>query len=134
MNGWDQSTVLCIVLYFLYWSKDWFPLFLFMTVLGTVSHIFMLVATPESPKWLLTQNRRPEAIAALNRIARFNRSKNSIPEDATFEELYYFKNDDPNVSSVTAISQLNDLARPAIKDELRTLVKLVVIGSSVLCA
>lgn len=94
LNGWDQATVVVIVLYFMYWSKNWFPLFLGLTVLGAVCQCYMLVCVPESPKWLLTQKRRKDAIAALNRIAEANRSKNRIPLDAQFEELTSGRNDD----------------------------------------
>ena len=40
----------------------------------------------ESPKWLLLQGRREEAIKSLNFIAKVNRSPNRIPEDAMFVE------------------------------------------------
>jgi len=38
---------------FLVLEQNWFYLCFWMTVLGAVSHIFMLIFSPESPKWLL---------------------------------------------------------------------------------
>lgn len=87
LNSWDQSTVTFMIFYFLFVSKDWFGLFLVMTLLGGVAHCFMLACAPESPKWLLAQGRRQEAIAAFNHIARWNRSTKLIPQDATFVEM-----------------------------------------------
>lgn len=84
LNAWDTITLCFMTLYFLHWSKDWFPICFFMSVIGALAHVFMMVAAPENPRWLLSQGRREEAIAAFNRIAKFNRSKFSIPENATF--------------------------------------------------
>ena len=66
--------MLVLTMYFLYLDKNWFNLFLVLTVLGTASLLFMLLVAPENPKWLLAKGRRDEAISAFNKIASFNRS------------------------------------------------------------
>jgi hypothetical protein len=66
LNAWDNITLTLLTAYFLYWDKNWFNLFLFMTVLGIAALLFMILFAPENPKWLLTKGRREEAIDALN--------------------------------------------------------------------
>lgn len=83
MNCWDCLALTTITLYFMFVSKDWFPLMFAITVLGTASHLFMMIYAPESPKWLLSKGRHNECIQAINRIALFNRQK-VIPEDTEF--------------------------------------------------
>lgn len=87
LNAWDLSTITVMVCYFLFISKNWVWLFFPMTALGLASHCFMMVFSPESPKWLLAKGKREEAIAAFNTIARWNRSPNFLPKDATFDEI-----------------------------------------------
>ena len=82
LNAWDTITLTVTAIYFLYWNRNWFNLCLGMTILGAISHFYMLIYAPESPKWLLVQNRREDAIIAFNKIAEFNRSKNFIPQNA----------------------------------------------------
>lgn len=57
-----------------------------MSVLGAIAKLFMILYAPESPKWLLGQERREDAIMAFNTIAKMNGSNKFIPEDATFDE------------------------------------------------
>lgn len=86
LNAWDCLTLSIVTLYFLHVSKHWFQLCFWMSVLGTVSLLFMVFCAPESPKWLLTKGKRVEAIAAFNQIAKINRSGKTVPSDTTFEE------------------------------------------------
>jgi len=72
LGSFDCITVAVIPLYFLYVSKNWFPLYTLMLGLGTLSLIFMLTCGTESPKWLLAKGRREDAITEFNKIARFN--------------------------------------------------------------
>jgi len=62
LGSYDCITVAVIPVYFLYISKNWFPLYLLMLILGILSLIFMLFVATESPKWLLVKGRRDEAI------------------------------------------------------------------------
>jgi MFS family permease len=87
LGSFDCITVAIIPLYFLYVSKNWFPLYLLMLILGILSLAFMLFCATESPKWLLTKGRRKDAIAVFNKIAKINQCDRRIPEDATFSEF-----------------------------------------------
>ena len=51
-------------------------------LLQAVGVALYLILIPESPRWLLLQERQEEAIDCLNYIARFNGSKKRIPSDA----------------------------------------------------
>lgn len=42
---------------------------------------------PESPNWLMMNNRTKEAIESLNLIAKINGVEYRIPENATFKEM-----------------------------------------------
>jgi hypothetical protein len=53
INGWDMATIFVTCAYFQFVSRDWYGLYLFMTVLGTVSLLILVVFIPESPMWLL---------------------------------------------------------------------------------
>lgn len=57
-----------------------------MTSLGALSLAFMLLVSPDSPRWLLAKGRKEEAIAAFNKIAVLNGSPNRIPAEAVFVE------------------------------------------------
>lgn len=86
LNTWDTVTLTVLTLYFRYWNKNWFYLYFSLTVLGALSMLFMMVLAPESPKWLILQGRKKEAISAFNNIAKLNGSKERIEDDAIFEE------------------------------------------------
>jgi hypothetical protein len=87
LNAVDTITVTVATLYYLYWNKNWFNLCFWMTVIGGVSHFYMVIFAPESPKWLLVKNRRVEAVAAFNRIGKLNFTKRQLPSQATFIEF-----------------------------------------------
>lgn len=87
MNAFDTSTLAVTSVYFLFISRDWLYLYLFLAVLATICQITLLLVVPESPKWLLIKGKRNEAIAALNRIAVFNKTDYLIPNDAEFVEF-----------------------------------------------
>ena len=76
-----------VCFYFIFISKDWFPLIFTMTALATLAYLGIVFLLPESPIWLLKQGQVEDAIAAFNRIAKFNGSKNRIPDDAIFKEV-----------------------------------------------
>ena len=72
LNAIDSITLTISCLYYLYWNKNWYYLCFAFTLIGAVSHVFMILFAPESPKWLLANNRKPEAISAFNRIGKLN--------------------------------------------------------------
>ena len=72
LNAVDTITLTISTLYYLYWNKNWYYLCFTFTLIGTVSHLYMILFAPESPKWLLANNRKPEAISAFNRIGKLN--------------------------------------------------------------
>lgn len=72
-------TVIC--LYSLFISRNWFYLQLFMTSIGTLSFLIVLLLVPESPKWLLINGRKQEAVEALNKIAKINGVDSKIYDD-----------------------------------------------------
>ena len=56
-----------------------------MFMVHTVLVLIYILLAPESPRWLLINNKREEAISVLNYIGRFNCSKNRIDERAEFD-------------------------------------------------
>jgi hypothetical protein len=53
--------------------------------MGTLGCFAFFALIPESPRWLLLNNRREEAIKNFNFIAWFNGSDMRVPEDAIFD-------------------------------------------------
>ena len=51
-----------------------------------VTALMLVMILPESPRWLIINNRRTDTINTLNYIAKWNWSKRRIPKDAVFEE------------------------------------------------
>jgi Sugar (and other) transporter len=83
----DTITLTISTLFYLFLSKNWFYLCFGFTVVGAVSHFYMIVCAPESPKWLLAKNRRLEAVSAFNQIAKLNFTQKRLPSTATFTEF-----------------------------------------------
>jgi hypothetical protein len=105
LNAWDNITLTLLTVYFLYWDKNWFNLYLIMTVLGAAALLFMILVSPENPKWLLSKGKHMEAINALNKIAQLNGSKNRIEADAIFVE-YEECGDQRNMTVLAELSRL----------------------------
>jgi MFS family permease len=105
LNSWDSASLSFLTLYFLYWDKNWYGIFLFMTVMGLVALLFMIFVSPENPKWLLAKGRREEAICAFNKIASINGSVNKIESDAIFVEFEDCQ-DKKNMTLVEELSRL----------------------------
>ena len=74
-----------LCLYFMYVSKDWYPLNFYVLLLSYISFVLTFLC-PESPRWLLVNGRTKEAIEVLNYIALWNGNSQRIPEDAQFVE------------------------------------------------
>ena len=86
MTSNDAFTLACVCFYFLVISRNWFPLFMMMTVVGTIALLVLVFVVPESPANSLHKGRVGEAIEALNLIGRINGMKARIPKDAVFQE------------------------------------------------
>lgn len=71
INAFDGSTLIFLGTYFIF-IKDWFPYQLFMFVVQCISLVLFFLFVQESPKWLLIQGRKADAIKSFNRIARIN--------------------------------------------------------------
>jgi len=52
LNAWDTLTLTVLTVYFLYFSKNWFPLILATTALGFLGNTIMMFI-PDCPAWLL---------------------------------------------------------------------------------
>ena len=72
-------------MYYLFISRDWFPLYAFVTGLSYLA-IILAFAMPESPRWLLVSGRARQGIQAINYIAWLNRSPVRISGDTIFQE------------------------------------------------
>jgi len=55
-------------------------------LVGTAALVLTVIAMPESPRWLLLNGKKEQAIKNLNYIAWFNGTKHRIPETAQFVE------------------------------------------------
>jgi hypothetical protein len=86
LNAFDTITLAVSCFYFQFISREWYGLYLTMTIIGTISYFILVLVIPESPRWLLVQGREQDAIKAFNTIAKLNFSKNRIPLQAQFAE------------------------------------------------
>ena len=53
ITSFDSATMAVACLYFIFVSKDWFPLIFGLTLLSTISLFVIVFILPESPIWLL---------------------------------------------------------------------------------
>ena len=85
INVVDAFPTLITGLFYLLVARDWFTIY---AINVAVSFLALLLAfvCPESPRWLLYNNRQAEAIDALNYMAKFNGTEERIPEDTVFQE------------------------------------------------
>ena len=81
INVFDASPPLLTGLWYIFIGRDWFLVYAITVVMG-YSALFLGFICPESPRWLLLNGRQKEAIDALNKIARWNRTDARIPTDA----------------------------------------------------
>ena len=72
ITSFDSGTIAVVCLYFLFVSRDWFPLIFGMTLLSTFALLVIVYILPESPIWLLNTGRTADAIEALNAIGKIN--------------------------------------------------------------
>jgi len=107
LNVWDNITMTITCTYFMLISRDWFYLYLIMTIAGSLSYILSMFLLPESPKWLMYEGREEDAIDSLNYIAKINGSKFRFPKDKSITFL----------ECIIASKQKADANQTLIKDE-----------------
>lgn len=103
MNSWDTITLTITTLYFMFWSKNWFALCFAMSLLGLIGHTIMMFI-PDCPVWLLQHGRKKDAIKALNRIAKINGSKVTVPFDTVFVEEQTSPQQNLNNSAISELT------------------------------
>ena len=85
MNVVDAMPTVITGLFYLLIERDWFTIYA-INVAVSYSAILLAFFCPESPRWLLLNNRKEEAINALNLMAKFNGSDVRIPQNTVFQE------------------------------------------------
>ena len=70
-------------LFYLLVSRNWFTIY-FISVVISYSALLFAFICPNSPRWLLVNDKQDEAIQALNCIAKFNGSPVRISENTVF--------------------------------------------------
>ena len=90
----DSGSLAFICIYFMFISKDWFPLMLFMTGLSTVAFLFMAFALPESPIWLINNGQTKEAVDVFNYIGKWNGVSKRLDHAVIFQEAPERENSD----------------------------------------
>ena len=77
----DALPALILGIWFLFFGNNWFTIAMIMVAVH-YSAFILGIFCPESPRWLLLNDRKAEAIEEINYMARFNGSSKRIPEDA----------------------------------------------------
>jgi hypothetical protein len=94
LNANDVLTMAVLCTYFMLVSRDWFWIYFYMTCVGSLSYLGVMLFMPESPKWLLFTGNESKAISNLNYIAKVNGSGFRLPNDGSItflESLVYAK-------------------------------------------
>jgi MFS transporter, SP family, xylose:H+ symportor len=81
----DALPMVIVCIYYLAISRDWIYINIVMTVVSYIAW-FLIPFCPESPRWLLVNGRKAEAIEVLNYMAKANGSSYRIPITADFVE------------------------------------------------
>ena len=85
--------------YFLFVSRETMPLLIgYYSTTLILGWLITTLFIPESPKWLLLQGRRTDAIKSLNYIAKVNGSAHRIAENTQFVECVIAQNMENNES------------------------------------
>lgn len=87
LNIINSGTMVVFGLYVLLISREWFPIEMFMWTIGMLSYLAMYFFMPESPRWLLINGRKLEALEMYKKIADFNKTEFLIPLTSHFTEL-----------------------------------------------
>ena len=81
----DAIPVSVTCVYFWFISKDWYTLNFYQLIICYAAFLAMFLC-PESPRWLVVNGQRTEAIKILNWMAKINGIVKPIPDDAEFVE------------------------------------------------
>lgn len=87
INVFDRSTLFILGFLVIFLSRWWLVITGTYVLVGLSTWFVIYNLMPESPNWLMMNNRREEAIASLNLIAEMNGVEERIPENATFKEM-----------------------------------------------
>mmetsp|Transcript_12808 Transcript_12808/g.21674 ORF Transcript_12808/g.21674 Transcript_12808/m.21674 type:complete len:203 (-) Transcript_12808:1054-1662(-) len=87
MNAFDASTLFTIGFCLKFVESDVVVVVETMNAIGSLAIILYLLFVPESPRWLMVNQRSKESIKVLNYIAWFNGSSYRIPEQAQFDVI-----------------------------------------------
>ena len=118
LNSLDYSCCILGGVYFLLIGINARTLIWFFFALSLIGYFLISILVPESPKWLLLQGRREEAIKVLNYIAWINRSKTKIAPNTQFVECAvaeFIENQNQNQSQNNEQSVFHDLSRLSIR-------------------
>jgi MFS family permease len=85
INIFDASPMVVTCTWFMFVESDWYLLNLIMLSISYVAFALAFLC-PESPRWLLVNGMKEQAIEAFNSIAASNGSQSRIPEDTIFNE------------------------------------------------
>ena len=85
VNVVDAMPTVITGLFYVFVQRDWFTIYA-INVAVSYSALLLAFFCPESPRWLLLNNKQSEAIEALNKIAKFNGSEVRIAENTIFQE------------------------------------------------
>lgn len=74
LNAINSSTMVVFGLYVLFISRKWFYIMFFMYLVAMVAFVVIFITLPESPRWLLINGHREEAVTTFKYIADYNRT------------------------------------------------------------
>ena len=86
INVWDSSNGIVLCSFYLLVSRDWLPIYSFYVYAGCLALLVQGAFLPESPRFLLINGRKQEAVAALNRISSLNGASHRFTTDDVFAE------------------------------------------------
>jgi hypothetical protein len=86
MNIWDGIPMPVFCMYIMFIDTNWLWINLVVLGLAAVGFFISITCLVESPKWLLINGYREQAIENLNYICRMNGGRSEIPKDARFVE------------------------------------------------
>lgn len=84
VNAFDRSSLFILGFTIVFISRWWVIIASIYITLGIISWLLIFFVLPESPMWLLCQDRKVECLNSLNWIARINGVEYRIPEDQEF--------------------------------------------------
>lgn len=87
MNAFDRSTLFVTGFFLVFITRWWLVIAMFYWTVGVFAFVLAYFYLPESPLWLVMNNRNAEAIAIFNQMAVVNGSEGRIQENTEFTEM-----------------------------------------------